>query len=92
MSSFTVDVNLSDGQVHDLELYLLDWDNMGRSERVQVSDASSGTVLDTRTVASFQSGLYLDYAVSGHVRITLTNLNTANPQANAVLSALFLDP
>ena len=29
-TSFTVDVNLADGQTHDLELYFLDWDNKGR--------------------------------------------------------------
>src|SRR5262249_51791923 len=29
--SFTVDVNLTDGQSHQLALYLLDWDRKGRS-------------------------------------------------------------
>ena len=32
-TSFTVDVNLADGQTHDLELYFDDWDNKGRAER-----------------------------------------------------------
>ena len=31
-SSFTVNVNLTDGQLHDLELYFVDWDSTSRSE------------------------------------------------------------
>ncbi len=32
-SSFTVDLNLSDGQAHGLELYFLDWDSTTRPRR-----------------------------------------------------------
>jgi ELWxxDGT repeat protein len=87
-TSFSVDVNLSDGQAHGLELYLLDWDQISRAETVQLSDAATGAVLSTQSVASFHNGLYLDYRVSGHVVITITC--TGGP--NAVLSGLFLDP
>ena len=87
-TSFTVDVNLTDGQQHDLELYFLDWDKQGRSEQVKITNAATGAVLSTQTVSSFQSGIYLDYAISGNVLITFTKL--AGP--NAVLSGLFLDP
>ncbi len=87
-TSFTVTVNLTDNQIHDLELYFLDWDNQGRSEQVQISSATTGAVLSTQSVSSFHSGAYLDYAVSGDVVITITR--QAGP--NAVLSGLFLDP
>src|SRR5262249_33797437 len=87
-SSFTVDVNLSDGQAHKLELYFLDWDSTSRAETVQVSDAATQAVLSTRSISSFHNGLYLDYQVSGHIRITITRTSGAN----AVLSGLFLDP
>ena len=86
-TSFTVDVNLADGQTHDLELYFDDWDNKGRSEQVQISDAGTGTVLDTETISSFTNGVYLDWKVSGNLVITITR--TAG--ANAVLNGLFLD-
>jgi hypothetical protein len=87
-TSFSVDVNLADGQVHDLALYLLDWDDQGRTEQVTISDAATGAVLSTQTAASFQGGVYLDYAVKGHVVITITKgAGTSN-----VLSGLFLDP
>jgi subtilisin family serine protease len=85
-SSFTVDVNISDGQAHKLELYFLDWDSSSRAETVQVSDAATNAVLSTRSIASFHNGLYLDYQVSGHIRITITRTGGAN----AVLSGLFL--
>jgi subtilisin family serine protease len=87
-SSFTVDVNLSDGQLHELELYFLDWDTTSRAETVQISDAATGAMLSTQPVSAFHNGLYLDYQVSGHIRITITRTGGAN----AVLSGLFLDP
>ena len=85
-TSFTVDVNLTDGQEHDLELYFLDWDKQGRSEQVQITNAATGAVLSTQTVSSFQSGTYLDYAISGNVLITFTK----EAGQNAVLSGIFL--
>ncbi len=85
--SFTVDVSLTDGQAHDLELYFLDWSKSGRVEQVQIADAATGTVLDTRTISSFAGGVYLDYNVSGDIAITITN--QAGP--NAVLNGLFFD-
>ena len=55
---------------------------------MQISDASTGAVLSTLTATSFQSGAYLDYAVSGNIVITITKeAGTSN-----VLSGLFLDP
>jgi hypothetical protein len=87
-SSFTLNVNLTDGNAHDLELYFLDWDSKRRAETVQLSDAVTGTVLDTEKVSSFHSGVYVDWLVSGPIVITITK--TAG--ANAVLSGIFFDP
>jgi hypothetical protein len=82
-----VDVNLgADGSTHQVALYLVDWDNKGRSERVDVFDAPTGVRYDTRTVSAFGGGVYLVFNVSGHVRFQFTSL--AGP--NAVLSGLFL--
>jgi hypothetical protein len=86
--SFTVDVNMTVGQTHDLELYFLDWDSTARAEQVTLTSAVTGAVLDTEAVSSFHSGVYLQWMVSGNVRITITK--TAG--ANAVLSGLFFDP
>jgi hypothetical protein len=85
-TSFTIDLNLADGNTHLLALYFLDWDNQGRSEQVQITNAATGAVLDTETVSSFSQGVYLKWNVSGNIRITITR--SAGP--NAVLSGLFI--
>jgi Bacterial Ig domain len=87
-TGFTINVNISDGNTHNLELYFLDWDTTTRAEQVQISDAVTGTILDTEKVSSFHSGVYLDWKVSGAIAIKITK--TAG--ANAVLSGIFFDP
>jgi hypothetical protein len=87
-ASFTVDVNLTDGQAHNLSLYLLDWDARSRIDQIQIINPSSGTVLDTETVSSFTGGVYLDWTVSGEVLIVVTKAGGGN----ASISGLFLDP
>jgi hypothetical protein len=82
-SSFTVDLNLTGG-VHHVSAYFLDWDNRGRVQRVEVLDAATGAVLDTRTVSGFSGGQYLSWDLSGHVQIRITKLSGTN----AVLSGL----
>jgi hypothetical protein len=89
-TSFTVNVNLTDGQTHQLALYLLDWDQFGggRNEQVQILDATTGNVLSTETVSNFSNGEYLVWNVSGDIEIKITNLNSSS---NAVLNGLFFD-
>jgi hypothetical protein len=88
---FTVNVNITDGQTHQLALYLLDWDQYGggRSEQVQLVDATSGTVLNTQSVSNFGNGEYLVWNVSGDIQIRITSQDSFG---SAVLSGLFLDP
>jgi hypothetical protein len=87
-SSFTIDLNITDGKTHQVSLYLLDWDGSGvRKERIDVLDAASGKVLDTETGSSFSGGDYLVWTISGHVQFQLTNL--AGVATNAVVSGIF---
>src|SRR5262249_37196454 len=75
-TSFTVNTNFTDGQTHQVALYLLDWDQNGaRSERVDITDAASGNLLDTESAFQFQNGEYLVWNISGNVNIKVTNLN-----------------
>ena len=73
-TSFTMDVNLKDGNTHQVALYALDWDNYqgGRAEQIQILDASTNNVLDTRSVTGFQNGQYLVWNINGHVKIVVT--------------------
>ena len=64
-SAFTVDVNLADGLARNLELYFLDWDNLGRGEQVQIGDAGTGQRCSTPSRSHrFRKGLYLNWKVS----------------------------
>src|SRR5262249_26273470 len=87
-TSFTIDVNLTDAAQHQVGLYFLDWDTYlgGRQERVEVLDAGTGAVLDSRTVTSFTTGKYLVWNLGGHVQVRITNLVSGS---NAVVSGLF---
>ncbi len=85
--SYTVSLNFQDKNTHQVALYLLDWDNNGRTETVDILDANNN-VLDSRSVASFAAGKYLVWNLSGQVVIQITN----NSSTNAVLSGLFFGP
>ena len=83
-----MDVDLTDGQSHNIELYLLDYDTTSRSEQIVFTDANTDAVLSTQTVSSFHDGVYMNYTISGNVLITITKTGGTN----AVLSGLFFDP
>jgi hypothetical protein len=87
VSSFTIDVNLTDGNTHQVALYALDWDSSSRAETIKVLDAGTGTVLDTQTLAagSFHNGEYLVWNIKGHVEFEIDY----NGGYNAVISGLF---
>jgi TIR domain len=96
--AFTLDLGITDGQTHQIAFYFLDWDGYGapagRVERVDAQNATTGATLDSRSLGQpsgdpnpadrFTGGKYLVWNVRGHVRFTVTNLNS-----NAVLSGVF---
>ncbi len=87
-TSFTVNVNLTDGKAHDIAIYAFDWPDFGRSEQIQVLSAATGAVLDTETISNFSGGLYLQWNMTGNVIIQFSGMGGYN----AVLSGLFFDP
>lgn len=88
-NSFTIDVNITDGQTYELALYVLDWDQQNRAEIINILDPTTDTVLDTRSVTSFANGVYLVWNVRGHVAVQITN---APGSPNAVVSGVFIAP
>jgi hypothetical protein len=86
-SFFTIDVNLTDGNSHQVALYALDWDANSRAETIKVLDIPTGAVLDSRTLSagSFYNGEYLVWNVRGHVKFEVDK----NAGPNAVISGLF---
>jgi hypothetical protein len=90
--SFTVDINLTDGQAHQVAFYVLDWDwNGARQERIDITDAVTGASLDSKMVTNYQNGQYWIWNIQGHVKATFTNIG-APDSPNSVLSGLFFGP
>ena len=71
-----------------MALYAIDWADQRRSELIQVANATTGTILSTKTLSDFEQGVYLQWMITGSVTITVTLLSGPN----AVLSGLFFDP
>ena len=86
-TAFSIDVNLTDGADHQIAVYSADYDNGGRRQRFDVVDATTGVVLDSRTISAFTGGIYEVWTVRGHVVIKVVSV--AGP--NAVVSGLFVD-
>ncbi len=80
-------INIYTTQQQEVSLYLLDWDNAGRSETITISDLSTGAVLDTLTVSNFQNGVYLVYFISGNVVVHVQPIGNTAP----VISGIFFN-
>ena len=55
-AQFDITVGLADGQPHLVAFYCVDFDGAGRSQRLEVFDAATNALLDTRTISSFSGG------------------------------------
>jgi hypothetical protein len=84
-SSFSINVNLTDGNTHRVALYLLDWDAGNRAETISILDAGTHAVLNTQTFSNFSNGEYASWNVKGNViiQVTLTG------GENAVVAGVF---
>ena len=82
--SMSFDLSFTDQQPHQVALYLMDWDRVGRVDRVDILDVNNN-VLDSRVVSGFGGGQYWVWNLSGHVTVRLTT----GSQYNAVVSGVF---
>ena len=81
-------LNFNDGHAHQVAAYFLDWDSGGRVQTVQILDANTNAVLDSRSASNFLNGEYMVWTLSGNVILKLTYTSGYN----AVVSGLFFDP
>ena len=86
-TNFTLNVNVMDGNSHRMSMYFMDFDHNGRSQTVEILDATTGAVLDTRTVSSFDDGKYLVWDIKKSVKVRLTRI----AGFNATMQGLFFD-
>lgn len=84
-AGLSLNLNLTDGNTHKISLYLLDWDNLGRSETIVFTDSATGAVLSSQNFANFGSGQWAQWNVKGNVIIKV--MHTGN--GNSVLSGIF---
>jgi hypothetical protein len=73
--NFTYDINFTDGLSHQLALYVLDWTFGNRVELIEVLDAATNAVLDSRSVSNFSAGEYLVWSIRGHVLVRVTSIS-----------------
>ena len=73
--------------MHQLAMYVMDFDALNRAETVTITDAS-GATLDSQSVSNFSGGR--DPAWNGQGQVTITVTNDGGP--NAVVSGLFFGP
>jgi YVTN family beta-propeller protein len=85
--SFKIGVHVNDGQAHKVSLYLLDWDNASRSQTIEVRDANTNVLLDSRSFTGFQGGQYASWTVKGSVEFIVKGTGGTSP----AVSGLFFD-
>jgi hypothetical protein len=80
-----VDVNVGTDFSRRMAIYVHDWDQSGRIEKIEISDGGSGVVLDSREASNFAAGVYYVYDIKGAVRVRATKV--AGP--NAIIAGVF---
>jgi len=85
------EITPDDNQPYCLTLHVLDYDRAARSLEISLTDPF-GEKLDVRAVSvpDMANGCYLTWSVTGPARAQI-RYTGANPNANAVLSAVFID-
>jgi hypothetical protein len=85
-TQFDITVTFSDGQAHQVAFYGFDYESAGRSQRFDLYDATTGALLDSRSVSDLTGGVYATWTISGSVRVHLTRTGSKN----AVISGVFI--
>jgi len=91
-TAFDVSVTVAAGQKKAASLYFCDYDACAtftpRSLTVELRDAATNAVLDTRSVANYQNGVWLRWQISGAVKFRVI----CTAACNAVMNGIFFDP
>jgi hypothetical protein len=83
-SQFQVQLTFNSSYSGNLELYAVDWDNLGRAETITVGS-------NTANLNSFRQGAWVTIPVNQSANSILTITVTNTGTANAVLSGIFLN-
>jgi hypothetical protein len=86
-SELSLNLTMTDGKLHPVSLFFMDWDRLGRVVTVDVIDTSTNTVLDTRTISNYGDGIWATWNVQGSIQFKITKASGHN----AVVNGLFID-
>lgn len=87
-TSFDLDIGAAAAKEYRLSLYCLDWADAGISQTVEIRDAATDAVLDTRVAAGFRDGAYYRWNVSGGVKVRVI----AGGAGSSAVSGVYFDP
>lgn len=85
-NNLNVNVNITDGNSHQVSLYLLDWDRSNLVETIAAYDAATGALLDSQTISGFGDGKYFSWNIKGNVRFSINSTG----YNSALVSGIFL--
>jgi uncharacterized protein (TIGR03790 family) len=88
-STFTIDINISDGKTHKISLYAYDSFHSGDIQNFTIKAADSSAILSSQDLSSFFNGVYQIWEISGHVTIVMRG---TTPPIPAIINGLFFDP
>ena len=84
ISYFEFRINITDGNAHNISLYLLNWDTFTRPENIKVLDAATGATLDSRDFDNYHDGSWLTWNIRGNVIIRVTPIGEYYSAASGV--------
>jgi hypothetical protein len=84
--SLTLNFDFNDSAPHQVALYCIDWDALGRTQQIDML-ADGTTTPETQNLVAFDGGRYLVWDLTGTVHLTITRKGAQN----AVLSGIFFD-
>jgi len=88
-STFTFDINISDGKTHKISLYAYDSFHSGDIQNFTIKAADNNAILSLQDLSSFFDGVYQIWEISGHVTIVMRG---TTPPIPAIINGLFFDP
>jgi hypothetical protein len=83
-----VNIKVKDNAWHQLAVYCVDQDMLGRKQSISLVDPAMNTVLDSQILTNFGGGKYLAWNFRGNIQLRFQTLN----QMSAVVSGIFLSP
>lgn len=88
-----IDLNIQNENLYKVSLYFADYKKSNSQMLIEVIDPRTKKVLHSNIINNFCDGIYLSYAIKGHVQIRQTRLfyNHYKASGYPVCSAVFID-